>query len=182
MRIVVDNQRATLRAATAADAPELLELIAAHQDEGHLLPRTLGELTVHAPRFVVATRGSRIIGCAELAPLSHEVAEVRSLVVDQQVRGLGLGLRMVDELSNRARVEGFDRLCAFAHDAGFFVRLGFSIVPHTWVPEKIAHDCAGCSLFRSCGQHALILRLDEVVARRSRTVDARPDLVLSCAQ
>ena len=94
-------------------------------------------------RFVVATRGARIVGCAELAPLSHEVAEVRSLVVDRQARGLGLALRMVERLSSQARAEGFDRLCAFAHDAGFFVRLGFSIVPHTWVPEKIAHDCAG---------------------------------------
>ena len=40
----------------------------------------------------------------------------------------------------RAR-EGYTRLCAFAHDPAFFVHRGFSIVPHTWVPEKIAHDC-----------------------------------------
>ena len=182
MRVVVDNQRASLRPATAADAPALHALITAHQDEGHLLPRTPGELAVHAPRFVVAERGLRIIGCAELAPLSHDVAEVRSLVVDRQARGLGLALRMVDRLSNQAKVDGFNRLCAFAHDAGFFVRLGFSIVPHTWVPEKIAHDCAGCPLFRSCGQQALLLPLDELVARRARTVEAHPDLVLSCAQ
>ena len=140
MRVVVDNQRALLRAATPADAPALHALIGAHQREGHLLPRGLGELAVHAPRFVIAVRGSRVVGCAELAPLSHTVAEVRSLVVDGQARGLGLAFEMVDRLSHRARVDGFDRLCAFAHDPGFFIRLGFSIVPHTWVPEKIAHD------------------------------------------
>jgi amino-acid N-acetyltransferase len=182
VRVVVDNQRTVLRAATAADAPALYALISAHQDEGRLLPRAPDELAVHAPRFVVATRGTRIVGCAELAPLSHDVAEVRSLVVDRQARGLGLALRMVDRLSSQARAEGFDRLCAFAHDAGFFVRLGFSIVPHTWVPEKIAHDCAGCPLFRSCGQQALLLTLDERVAIASRPVEAHPALVLSCAQ
>ena len=39
------------------------------------------------------------------------------------------------------------------------MRLGFSIVPHVWVPEKIAHDCTACSLFRRCGQYAVTLAL-----------------------
>ena len=181
MRVVVDNgprrgrrtvpaqrlKRATpsasLRSATATDAPALHALIASHLEEGHLLPRALDELTVHASRFVVAvvtTKGlDRIVGCAELAPLSGAVAEVRSLVVGRDARGMGLGGRMVDELGRRARGEGFSRLCAFAHDPRFFVGLGFSIVPHTWVPEKIAHDCASCPLFRSCGQYAMQLEV-----------------------
>jgi hypothetical protein len=40
-----------------------------------------------------------------------------------------------------------------------FIRLGFSIVPHQWVPEKIAHDCVGCGQFRKCGQYAVTLPL-----------------------
>lgn len=182
MRVVVDNQRAVLRAATSADAPALHALIDAHQHEGHLLPRALGELAAHAPRFVVAVRGSRLLGCAELAPLSHAVAEVRSLVVDEQARGLGLALEMVERLSHRAELDGFDRLCAFAHDPRFFIRLGFSLVPHTWVPEKIAHDCAACPLFRSCGQQALVLPLAARAARPARAIDTRPELVLCHAQ
>lgn len=160
--VTVDNERAVLRMGTPADAPALLALIDAHAREGHLLPRALPDLNVHAPRFVVAERDGQLVGCAELAPLSADVAEVRSLVVDRQARGLGLAQRMVDALAGRARRDGFDRLCAFAHDPAFFVHLGFSMVPHTWVPEKIAHDCAACPLFRSCGQTALILPLDEV--------------------
>jgi amino-acid N-acetyltransferase len=178
MRVIVNNERLAIRAATAADAAALHALIAANRDEGHLLPRALDELTVHAPRFLVATRRGRVIGCAELAPLSPAVAEVRSLAVDRSARGAGLGLKLVDELGRRAHVEGYERLCAFAHDPGFFVRLGFSIVPHTWVPEKIAHDCHACPLFRSCGQYALVLELRRATARpksapRERTA-ARP--------
>jgi amino-acid N-acetyltransferase len=178
MRVIVNNERIAVRAATPADGPALHALIAANRDEGHLLPRALDELTVHAPRFVVATRRGRIIGCAELAPLSAAVAEVRSLAVDRSARGAGLGLELVDELGRRARLEGYERLCAFAHDPGFFVRLGFSIVPHTWVPEKIAHDCHSCPLFRSCGQYALVLELRRASVRprpapRERTA-ARP--------
>ena len=177
MRVVVDNgpgkgRRAagaksprpakpatTLRAAVSADAPALHALIAAHLEEGRLLPRTLAELADHAHRFVVAVQGERIVGCAELAPLSAAVAEVRSLVVSAEARQAGLGQRMVDELGRRGRREGFTSLCAFAHDPRFFVRLGFSIVPHTWVPEKIAHDCHSCPLFRNCGQYAIVLDL-----------------------
>ena len=166
-----------LRAAAAADAPALLELIAAHLEEGRLLPRTLDELTIHAPRFVVAVeklddvrlRGDasarqreRIVGCAELAPLSPGVAEIRSLVVSATARNAGVGNRMLEALAARARNEGFARLCAFAHDPAFFVRRGFSIVPHTWVPEKIAHDCTTCPLFRNCGQFAIVLEIDRV--------------------
>jgi amino-acid N-acetyltransferase len=180
MRVVVDNgpkrerrrkaaaPAIVLRAAVAADAPALHALIAAHLEEGRLLPRALDELTVHAPRFVVAVQhsgdGEQIVGCAELAPLSAEVAEVRSLVVSRDARRHGAGMQMVEALAARARRDGFTRLCAFAHDPAFFVRRGFSIVPHTWVPEKIAHDCYSCPLFRNCGQYAVVFELDRAAA------------------
>ena len=182
MRVVVDNGPArkrkagrrktaaaiVLRQAVTADAPALHALIAAHLEEGRLLPRTLEELTAHAPRFVVAVEstaaGDRIVGCAELAPLSSSVAEVRSLVVKEDARRLGLGEQMVTALAARARNEDYTRLCAFAHDPAFFVRRGFSIVPHTWVPEKIAHDCYSCPLFRNCTQYAVMLDLDRASA------------------
>ncbi len=185
MRVVVDNgpgqkrrsgaarslkstrREITLRAALPADAPALHALIAAHLEEGRLLPRTLDELTVHAPRFVVAVSDDRIVGCAELAPLSAAVAEVRSLVVSAEARQLGVGVRMIEALGARARSEGYTRLCAFAHDPAFFVHRGFSIVPHTWVPEKIAHDCVTCPLFRNCGQYAIVMDLDNAGAERT---------------
>lgn len=151
--------RIVVRAATSAEAPALHALIEAHREEGRLLPRDIDELSIHAPRFAVALYRNRIVGCAELAPLSGRVAEVRSLVVDRQARKLGVGRALVAELQRRARGTGFEELCAFAHDAGYFMRMGFSLVPHTWVPEKIVRDCATCALFRSCGQHALVLPL-----------------------
>jgi amino-acid N-acetyltransferase len=154
--------RITLRTADTADAPKLYALIQANLEEGRLLPRSLGELEAHAPRFVVAIRGRRVVGCAELAPLSPIVAEVRSLAVDGTARGAGVGTALVDELRRRARREGFDTLCAFTHGPGYFIHLGFSIVPHLWVPEKVHTDCVKCPLFRRCGQYAMVLPLDEL--------------------
>jgi len=126
------------------------------------LPRELDEITRHATRFVVVEANGEIKACAELAPLSPRVAEVRSLVVAQDFRRVGMAARLVDELRRRATAAGFEMLCAFTHDARFFVRQDFSIVPHQWLPEKVATDCVGCPLFRRCEQYAMVMSLREV--------------------
>ena len=146
----------TLQTATAAHAEAIDGLVASHLADGHLLPRELGEIAVHAGRFVVALEGDRVVACAELAPLSRSVAEVRSLVVDSAARSAGVGRRIVDELLHRAEVAGYEKLCAFTHTPGYFVRMGFSIVPHVWLPEKIVTDCHACAQFRQCGQYAVV--------------------------
>jgi len=148
-----------LRTGVASDATAIHALIAANLNAGHLLPRTFEDVESHAGRFVVAVKDEAVIGCGELAPLSPEVAEVRSLVVDEAKRGQKTGVALVTALADRARELGYVTLCAFTHQPSHFIRLGFSIVPHVWVPEKIAHDCVGCSQFRHCGQYAVALQL-----------------------
>ena len=149
-----------LRTGVPSDARRLHVLIVASETEGRLLPRTLAEVTQHVGRFVVAVRNRRIVGCAELAPLSPQVAEVRSLVVDPSARSHGVGSRIVEELRARARRDGYDKLCAFTHAPGYFMPMGFSIVPHLWVTEKVYTDCVKCPLFRRCNQYAMVLPLD----------------------
>jgi N-acetylglutamate synthase-like GNAT family acetyltransferase len=148
-----------LRSATIADVPAIHRLICENIEVGHLLPRSLADVEQHVARFVIAEADGRVVGCAELAPLSPAVAEVRSLVVDEVFRGQRIGTSLVAHVSARAVSSGFATLSAFTHDPSHFVRLGFSIVPHVWVPEKIARDCTGCALFRRCGQHAVTLAL-----------------------
>jgi amino-acid N-acetyltransferase len=152
--------RVTVRAAEASEAAAMHALITANLEEGHLLPRDSGEIAAHASRFVVAARGRRIVGCAELATLSPQVAEVRSLAVDTRERGNGVGTRIVEELRRRARREGFEKLCAFTHAPAYFIPMGFSIVPHTWLLEKLTTDCVRCPMFRRCGQYAMVVPLE----------------------
>jgi amino-acid N-acetyltransferase len=145
-----------IRAATAADVEAIHALIDTHVADGRLLPRRRDEIAAHASRFLVAVHGRRVVACADLAPLSGTVAEVRSLVVSDAVRSRGIGRQLVDELATRAAASGFETLCAFTHVAGYFIQMGFSIVPHTWLPEKISADCRSCALFRRCGQYAVM--------------------------
>ena len=146
-----------VREATTADAPAIHQLIMENLQAGHLLPRSLADVTARASRFAVVVGGEGVVlACGELAPLSPGVAEVRSLVVREDARGRRLGQVVVGELRRRARAGGYRTLCAFTHDPRFFVRFGFSIVPHTWLPEKVAADCWNCPQFRLCGQYAVV--------------------------
>ena len=152
--------RLIIKRAEPAYAQVLHALITANLEEGHLLPRTLEELAIHAERFTIVMRGKKVVGCAELAPLSAQVAEVRSLAVDAKERDKGIGGMLVDELRRRAHEDGYDKLSAFTHAPGYFSQMGFSIVPHLWVPEKVFSDCVKCPMFRRCGQYAMVAPLD----------------------
>jgi amino-acid N-acetyltransferase len=167
--------RITIRTSDASHAPKLHALISANLEEGRLLPRDLADLTKHADRFVVALRGRKIVGCAELAPLSRHVAEVRSLSVNRDARGSGVGARLVEEIRERARRKGYEKLCAFTHKPGYFSQMGFSIVPHLWLPEKIFTDCVKCPSFQRCGQYAMVLPLEASceTADRDHTIALR---------
>lgn len=153
------TRQPVIRVASLDDVTAIHQLIERHVADGRLLPRQREEIAAHVSRFVIAVQGRRVVGCADLAPLSRGVAEVRSLVVSDAVRSRGIGRRLVDELAARAAASGFETLCAFTHQAGYFVHMGFSIVPHTWLPEKIETDCRSCALFRTCGQYAVMLPL-----------------------
>ena len=156
------RRRIVLTTGSAAHAARVHGLIAANLEEGHLLPRTLDDLSAHASRFAIALRGRTVVGCAELAPLSRAVGEVRSLAVSPAERGSGIGRQLIEELRRRARREGFETLCAFTHAPAYFARIGFSIVPHLWLTEKVFTDCVKCPLFRRCGQYAMVLPLDDL--------------------
>ena len=116
----------TIQRGTPTQAEAMHALITASLEEGHLLPRTLEDLRRHAERFLVIVSDGHVVGCAELAPLSPQVAEVRSLAVDQSARRHGVGTALVEELRGRARREGYDQLCAFTHAPGYFITMGFS--------------------------------------------------------
>jgi amino-acid N-acetyltransferase len=157
-----------LREASAGDTDAIHQLIADHVASDHLLPRSREEIASRIARFVIGEADGVVVACAELAPLSIAVAEVRSLVVAEHVRGMGVGRLILDALVRHAVSNGHERLCAFTHGPAYFIRLGFSIVPHLWVPEKVFTDCVGCPLFRTCGQHAVVLALDERQVRQTR--------------
>ena len=156
------EQAVTIRPALANDATRVYELIKDNVKTGHLLARSIEEVTLHVPRFFVATKNNKVIGCAELTRLSKTVAEVRSLVVDTEHRNIGIGSHLLSALVTQAVSLRVPRVCAFTHQARPCIHAGFSVVPHPWVPEKIISDCQECDLFRRCHQFAVVLDLKQL--------------------
>lgn len=178
-QVAVAEPACTIRTATSADAVAIDALIRAHREEGHLLPRQIDEIRARAERFVVAESDGEVTACAELAPLSPRMAEVRSLVVAPGSRGHGVATQLLAELRHRAVAAGFQSLLALAHDPRFFMRHNFSMVPHEWLSEKIARDCKTCPLFRQCGQHAMLLTL--TAGARDGAAQVRPHAAAAVA-
>ena len=56
--------------------------------------------------------------------------------------------------------------------------MGFSIVPHSWLLEKIFTDCIKCPQFRQCGQYGMVVPLDSAFdaerAERAERAPAQP--------
>jgi amino-acid N-acetyltransferase len=151
-----------------ADAAALHALIARYAEEGLLLPRTLEEIRAHANHFLVfverpaqndARSSQRILGCVALEPYGAELAEIRSLAVAPELRGSGIGARLLRAALARARRRKFSRVFAVTHAPEFFVRQGFSTSARQDVPEKVERDCVGCPKARKCKLVAVIAQV-----------------------
>ena len=161
MRVVVDNERVTV----ALTGERRGSRRRCSPLDHALMPRRatccrarLDELSVRAPRFVSSSNGVRPRWSA--AP-SWRRCRRRSPRCGRwsssgDARRRGPGVRMVEDLARRARREGSIASVRSPTMPASSCGCGFSIVPHTWVPEKIAHDCFACPLFRICGQQALV--------------------------
>ncbi len=125
---------ATLRPATPDDLTAVTELVVA----AHLPPWGIDE---HLHNFVVAEQDGRIVGCGgfEAYP-AGSVALVRSMAVDESLRGSGLGTRILQWVTERAAEEGLTQLYLFTVDAhDFYLRFDFVDATLDEIPEA-AHE------------------------------------------
>ena len=99
---VQNEDTLAIRPATPDDALSIYELISSNVVAGHLLERSLEEVQQHATHFFAAVDSEELVGCGELAQLSLDVAEVRSLVVKSTRRGQGVGTYLLKALIDEA--------------------------------------------------------------------------------
>jgi N-acetylglutamate synthase-like GNAT family acetyltransferase len=114
-----------VRPARPDDLEALAEFIKPFVAEGRLLPRTFSELEDFLPSFFVAELDGRLIGCAALEVYSWKLAEVRSLAVAPEARGLGIGRLLVNACVDRAREQRILEVMAITSSEDFFKSCGF---------------------------------------------------------
>ena len=86
----------TIRKARMADMKQAHKLLMACAQKGQLLARPLSGLFANLRDFVVAeAEDGVVVGCSALSICWDDLAEVRSLAVDESMRGKGLGRSLV---------------------------------------------------------------------------------------
>lgn len=132
----------------------LLDDAVAH---GYVLPRELPELYENVRDFYVYIDDTGALGgCGALHIDMIDLAEVRSLVVREDLRGQGVGEALLAALIKEAEGLEIDRVYALTRVEPFFLRNGFNVVEKQELPYKVFKDCMRCKLFHNCDETAVV--------------------------
>src|SRR5438309_3347002 len=92
-----------LRPATIHDVPRIQEIINSHAELGKMLFKSYAQLYEQLRDFAVAEHEAALVGCVALTVIWADLAEVRSLAVDDAHRGRGIGRQLVEWTVAEAR-------------------------------------------------------------------------------
>lgn len=148
-----------IRKATLKDARQIHKLLLTYAKDGAVLSRSLMEIFEAIRDFYVFVDDTRVLGAAALNICWEDLAEVRSLVVDGEHSGRGIGKHLVEACLAEARHLGIGRVFALTYQQVFFEKLGFSVIEKSELPQKIWGDCIKCAKFPECDEIALSITL-----------------------
>jgi amino-acid N-acetyltransferase len=141
-----------VRPARTRDVRSIRRLVDAHVESGRLLDKATVTLYEDIQEFVVADRAGdeQMVGCGALHVMWEDLAEIRTIAVDETCQGEGVGQQIVETLLARARELGVHRVFVLTFAVKFFGRLGF---------EEINGDAASPEVYAE-----LLRSYDEGVA------------------
>ncbi|MFN0122814.1 MAG: N-acetyltransferase [Blastocatellia bacterium] len=148
-----------IRRARTGDATQIQALINYYAGKQLMLPRTLLSVYENIRDFHVAIADGKVIGCSALHFTWGDMAEVRSLAVDETAGRRGVGRALVESNIAEARQHGLVQVYAFTYVPRFFDKLGFHVVAHESMPRKVWMDCISCNKFNSCDEIPMVLDL-----------------------
>ena len=136
--------------ATRADAGAMLALMA----RAHL---PTDELVLHLDAALVAREGDRVVGSAAIE-VYPDGGLLRSVAVDAEHRGTGLGNRLTAAAIEDARRRGLPALYLLTTTAErFFPRFGFERISRDDVPPSVQ---ASIEFRGACPASATVMRLE----------------------
>lgn len=114
-----------IRPAHTGDVRAIKSLVDHYTADRRLLAKAVVTLYEDVQEFVVAEMDGQVVGCGALHVLWEDLAEVRTLAVDNERRGHGIGGLILTELVGRARDLGIERVFCLTFETEFFGRHGF---------------------------------------------------------
>jgi amino-acid N-acetyltransferase len=146
----------TIRRARTGDVAAIRRLVDAYAGSGpRLLEKSTVTLYEDIQEFWVAERtgtgagagpgrstggGTGVVGCGALHVMWEDLAEVRTVAVDERVRGTGVGHLIVSRLLETARGLGVRRVFCLTFEVEFFARHGFRPIHGTPVSPEVYEE------------------------------------------
>ncbi|NPA82723.1 MAG: N-acetyltransferase [Epsilonproteobacteria bacterium] len=145
---------------TLLDIQDMQELVRPEVEEGIILPRSDDEIATNIRSYFLAKEEDKLVGFTALHIHSPNLAEIRSLIVDKNYRGRGIGKALVREAVKEAKKLKVKKLFTLTYQKEFFEKEGFKEIAKESLPEhKIWADCIKCKHFPICNEIALIKEL-----------------------
>ncbi len=153
-----------IRKAVIGDVKSVHKILAHFGQRNLLLPRSLNELYTHLRDYYVVEcepEPGLVKGVCGLRICWDDLAEIKSLAVEEPCQRKGAGRLLVEACVEEARELGIKRVFALTYVPDFFVRMGFREVEKSTLPHKVWGDCLSCPKFPDCDEHAVDLSLVE---------------------
>ncbi len=160
------------------DARNVFDLVNSLSGDGTLLRRSYAEICENIRDFtVVEEENENFLGCGALHLYGPHLAEVRSIVVKPESKGLGAGGLLLQALVEEAEEHAVLSVCLFTRIPEFFEHFGFRVAERDAMPDKIYKDCQTCPRLYACDEVAMVRGpLPKVAMLGPRTLQ-RPELV-----
>ena len=117
----------SVRPARTSDVRAIRGLVDSNVASGRLLDKATVTLYEDIQEFLVADRASdrQVVGCGALHVMWEDLAEIRTIAVEEACQREGTGEMLVEALLARARELGVRRVFVLTFAVKFFARLGF---------------------------------------------------------
>lgn len=149
----------TIRTARMADVRPIYALLQFFAGRNLLLGRSLSSLYDHLRDFKVAAAADndqQLLGVCSLHICWENLAEIRSLAVEESYQQTGVGRALVLACLEEARQIGIGRVFTLTYQPEFFKKLAFRPVDKNELPHKVWSDCINCPMFPDCNEESLI--------------------------
>jgi argininosuccinate lyase / amino-acid N-acetyltransferase len=144
-----------LRQARMDDLDDICRLVDHWAVKGENLPRSREDIMKAILDFGVAVVDGKVVGCAALWIYTPQLAEIRSLGIDEAQQGRGIGREIVQYFLDLAKDLHIPKVFVLTRAPQFFEKCGFRTVSINSLPEKVLKDCANCPKNTCCDEIAM---------------------------
>ena len=142
--------------AKISDVEAIYSLINFYAERDKMLFRSMADIYENLQAFTVAELDGRVAGCCALQIIWSDLAEIKSLAVDEANKDKGVGKMLVAAATEQARQLGLPKIFALTLNPAFFEKMGFKVIEKETLPMKVWSDCATCPKQQNCDEIAVI--------------------------